>query len=121
MVRITLTQTLLNLVAGTGITLTESGGSVTIDADAPAINLTTNDTGGAATYNSGTGDLNIPIYQSQIDFQEEGSSVVVNPLFVNFIGTAVTVTSAAGGTGVNVTITGGGGGGAVDANNGLIT
>lgn len=114
------TQTLLNLVAGTGITLTESGGSVTIDADAPAINLTTNDTGGAATYNSGTGDLNIPIYQSQIDFQEEGSSVVVNPLFVNFIGTAVTVTSAAGGTGVNVTITGGGPSANVDANNGLL-
>ena len=39
------TQTLLNLAAGSGITLNESGGTVTIEAQAPAINLTTNNTG----------------------------------------------------------------------------
>jgi len=97
-------QTLLNLIAGTGITLTEINGEVTIDADAPAINLTTNDTGGASTYNPLTGDLNIPIYQTQLDVQEEGSSVVINPEFLNFIGTAVTVTAS--GLGADVTITG---------------
>lgn len=99
------TQTLLNLVPGTGITLTESGGSVTIDAAAPAINLTTNDFGGPATYNPLTGDLNIPVYQTQLDIQEEGTGIAINPDFLNFIGDAVTVTLS--GTGADVTITGG--------------
>jgi hypothetical protein len=98
-------QTLLNLVAGTGITLTESAGSVTIDAAAPAINLTTNDFGGPATYDPVTGDLNIPIYQTQLDIQDEGSTVAINPDFLNFIGDAVTVTQS--GTGADITITGG--------------
>lgn len=97
-------QTLLNLVAGTGITLTETGGSVTIDAAAPAIVLSTNDPGGPATYNPLTGELNIPVYNYQIDIQEEGSSVYVNPQIINFIGTAVTATPTP--TGVDVTITG---------------
>jgi hypothetical protein len=98
------TQTLLNLVAGTGITLTEVAGAVTIDAAAPAIVLTTNDPGGPATYNPLTGELNIPIYNYQIDIQEEGSSVYTNPEVINFIGTAVTATPTP--TGVDVTITG---------------
>jgi hypothetical protein len=108
-------QTLLNLVAGTGITLTESAGSVTIDAAAPAINLTTTLTGGAATYNSGTGDLNIPIYNSQVDVQEEGVSETVNPTVLNFVGDGVTVVGS--GSTATITIPGGG---AVDADNGLI-
>lgn len=98
-------QTLLNLVAGTGITLTESAGSVTIDAAAPAINLTTDEIGGASTYDPVTGDLNIPIYQTQLDIQDEGSTVAINPDFLNFIGDAVTVTQS--GTGADITITGG--------------
>jgi len=98
-------QTLLNLIAGTGITLTEINGEVTIDADAPAINLTTNDIGGASTYDPGTGDLNIPIYQTQLDIQDEGVSTAINPDFLNFIGDAVTVTLS--GTGADITITGG--------------
>lgn len=98
-------QTLLNLVAGTGITLTESAGSVTIDAAAPAINLTTFDFGGPATYNSVTGDLNIPIYQTQLDIQDEGSTVVINPDWLNFIGDGVTVTLS--GTGADIVIAGG--------------
>jgi hypothetical protein len=110
-------QDLLNLVAGTGITLTESNGSVTIDAAAPAINLDTLGTGGAATYNPGTGDLNIPIYQSQIDVQDEGTSRVVNPTILNFVGAGVTVTNS--GSEAIVTIPGGGSG-TVNANNGLI-
>lgn len=108
-------QTLLNLVAGTGITLTETGGSVTIDAAAPAINLTTNLTGGAATYNSSTGDLNIPIYNSQIDIQDEGLSETINPTVLDFVGAGVTVVGS--GSTATITIPGGG---AVDADNGLI-
>ena len=111
------TQTLLNLVAGTGITLSESGGSVTIEAAAPSISLTTNLTGGASTYNTGTGALNIPIYQSQIDVQDEGVSRVINPTIMNFVGGGVTVTNS--GSEAIITIPGGGGGSA-DANNGLI-
>jgi hypothetical protein len=111
------TQTLLNLVPGTGITMSESGGSVTINAEAPAINLTTTGTGGASTYNSGTGDLNIPVYQTQIDVQDEGTSRVINPTIINFVGDGVEVTNS--GSEAIITIPGGGGGSA-DANNGLI-
>ena len=110
-------QTLLNLVPGTGITLTESGGSVTIDADAPAINLSILGTGGPADYAPLTGDLNIPVYQSQIDVQDEGTSRVVNPTILNFVGAGVTVTNS--GSEAIVTIPGGGSGN-VNANNGLI-
>ena len=111
------TQTLLNLVEGPGITLTEAAGSVTIEAAAPGINLTTTGTSGASTYNTNTGDLNIPVYQTQVLVKDEGSNLVANPSSINFVGTAVTTTAS--GTDVTVTITGGGPG-AVDADNGLI-
>jgi len=65
------TLTKANLSAGTGITITNGGGSISIassitqytDALARAsISLTTTGTSGAATYNSTTGVLNIPQY-----------------------------------------------------------
>jgi hypothetical protein len=54
--------TLTKITVGAGLTL--SGGVLTSTGSAVALTLTTTGTSGAATYNSSTGVLNIPIYSA---------------------------------------------------------
>jgi hypothetical protein len=54
--------TLTKITIGAGLTL--SGGVLTSTGSAVALTLTTTGTSGAATYNSSTGVLNIPIYSA---------------------------------------------------------
>lgn len=109
--------TYTNVITALGFTpydgSTNSNGYITASGARSAISLTTSGTSGAATYNSGTGVLNIPQYQGGVtSFNTRTGAVTLTSTDISsalgFTPVAATVTSVAvaAGTNTGLTITG---------------